>query len=161
MSMQKQTTNEQMEPELEAALRNFRASVQAWSEAEYSRPRTAMLAQQHASWRLALGWALGCVLAAGSLAGGLYARRHQQQLAAQAAALQAAHQRQLAAERPQAEQKQQTRENVQARPKNDDASTDDSLMATVDTDVSREVPEAMEPLAQMMDGSTGSTGTNQ
>jgi hypothetical protein len=31
--------------------------------------------------------------------------------------------------------------------------TNDDLLATLDTDVSREVPSAMEPLAQLMDES--------
>jgi hypothetical protein len=32
------------------------------------------------------------------------------------------------------------------------ADADEDLLATVDNDVSRQVPAAMEPLAQMMDG---------
>ena len=52
---------------LAEALRNFKASVDAWSEAAYSRPRTVAATKRH-SWRLAAGWALGCVLAFGCLA---------------------------------------------------------------------------------------------
>ena len=62
----------QMDMELEQALKHFKSSVDAWSyavstDAAGSRPRTAAkLAVRH-SWRMAAGWALGCLLAAGSL----------------------------------------------------------------------------------------------
>jgi len=81
-------------------------------------------------------WALGCVLAAGSLTGGLYERHHRQELARIAAANAAA--QKAAQERLAAEQ-------LPAQP------TDEDLLATVDSDISRAVPAAMEPLAQMMD----------
>ena len=35
---------EELTPELDLALREFRLSVHAWSEAAYSRPRTAVAA---------------------------------------------------------------------------------------------------------------------
>ena len=80
-------------PELEQALRHFKASMDAWSEAAYSRPRTAArLAVRH-SWRMVAGWALGCLLAVASLAGAgheLYHRQQLAKLAAQKAAQQAA-----------------------------------------------------------------------
>jgi hypothetical protein len=114
---------------LEQALKNFRLSVHAWSEAAYGQVRPAQVVR-HVSWRLAAGWALGCVLAAGSLTGGVYERHHKQELARMAAAAQAAKQ--------QAAAQQRTREE------------DEDLLAKVDSDVSRDVPSAMEPLAQMM-----------
>jgi hypothetical protein len=115
--------------ELEQALRNFRLSVHAWSEAELSRARTAMTVR-HRSWRLASGVALGCVLLAGGVSGAVY-ERHQRQAeqARVAAQREAEHQRQLAA--------------LKAR-------EDEDLLAKVDSDVSQEVPAAMEPLAQLM-----------
>jgi len=115
--------------ELEQALKNFRLSVHAWSEAEYSRARAAAKVVRHRSWRLAAGWALGCVLVAGGFSGGFY-ERHQQELAKIAAAKQALHERIIAEQRARAEE--------------------EDLLATVDSDVSREVPSAMEPLAQLM-----------
>jgi hypothetical protein len=125
-------TGEELEAELERPLREFRMSVHAWSEAAYSRPRTAAGIERHATWRMAAGWALGCVLAAGSLAGGVYERQHRLEMARMAAAQQAEQQR-LAAEGQRARQE------------------DANLLATVDSDVSRTVPAAMEPLAQLMD----------
>jgi hypothetical protein len=118
---------------LEQALRNFRRSVHAWSEAAYSRPRTAAQEVRHRSWRLAASFALGCALVAGSVTGGVvHQRLHRQEMARIAAARAAAAQERLVATR-------------QAR------SEDEDLLATVDSDVSREVPSAMEPLAQLMD----------
>ncbi len=118
------------EPTLDQALTNFRQSVHAWSEAVYDRPRIVAPLAVHRGWRLAVGWALGCVLAAGSLTGGLY--QYHRQAIAKGKADQAAKQRQVI---------------VQQRASN----TDEDLLADVDNDVSRAVPAAMEPLAQLMD----------
>jgi hypothetical protein len=132
MSSREKIPDEAQDPLLEEALRDFRLSVQVWSEAELSRPRMPARAARHGSWRPAAAWALGCLLAAGSLSGGWYEHHHRQEAARIAAAAQAARQRQLAAD-------QSTREE------------DENLLATVDSEVSREVPSAMEPLAQLMD----------
>ena len=80
MNSQDKLAGEMEDPVLAEALKNFKASVDAWSEAAYSRPRTVAATKRH-SWRLAAGWALGCVLAFGSLAGGVYERYHSQELA--------------------------------------------------------------------------------
>jgi len=119
--------------EFEEALKDFKSSVHAWSDAAYSRPRTATREVRVRSWRLAAGWAMGCVLVAGSLSGGLLERQHRLDLA------------RIAAEQRAVEQQRQQREQ-QARAK----ITDEVLLAEVDSDVSRQVPSAMEPLAQMM-----------
>ena len=119
--------------ELEQALKDFKSSVYAWSEAELSRPRMWTREVRHRSWRLALGWAMGCALVVGSLSGGLLERQHRLEAARMAA-------QQQAAER----QKQLLEQRATV------AVTDESLLAGVDSDVSREVPSAMEPLAQMM-----------
>jgi len=121
----------ELEAGLERALKDFRSSVHAWSEAEYSRPRQGTNMVRLMSWRVAAGWALGCVLAAGSLGGGLVERHHRQEQAKIAAAAEAARQQKLEAEE-------------RAAKENDD------LLAKVDNDVSRQVPQAMEPLAQLM-----------
>ena len=119
--------------EFEEALKDFKSSVHAWSDAAYSRPRTVTREVRVRSWRLAAGWAMGCVLVAGSLSGGLLERQHRLDLA------------RIAAEQRAGEQQRQQREQ-QARAK----ITDEVLLAEVDSDVSRQVPSAMEPLAQMM-----------
>ena len=120
-----------VDPVLEQALKNFRSSVHGWSEAVYGQPQQAARVERQVSWRMAAGWALGCVLAAGSLTGGVYERHHRQEAAKMVAAAQAARQQKLAAE-------QRAREE------------DEDLLAKVDSDVTRQVPSAMEPLAQMM-----------
>jgi hypothetical protein len=118
---------------LEDALKDFRQSMHAWSDAAWSAPRTVPVTVVRRNWRLAAGWALGCVLATGTLGGGVYQRHHQQAMA-KIKAEQEARQQQLAMQ-------QHAREE------------DEDLLATVDSDISRAVPAAMEPLAQLMDES--------
>jgi uncharacterized protein HemX len=115
---------------LEQALKNFRSSVHAWSEAELSHPRTVRVVHV-TSWRVAAGWALGCVLAAGSVGAGVYDHHRRQEVARIAAAAEAARQQK------QAEDQRASKEN-------------EDLLAKVDSDISRTVPSAMEPLAQLM-----------
>jgi len=125
------------DPVLAEALKHFKASVDSWSSAAYSRPRTVVRRARFgaANWRLAAGWALGCVLGVGSLAGGVYEHHHRQALARDAAAHKAA----------------QERATAQQAAAANAGTKDQDLLATVDSDVSREVPAAMEPLAQLMD----------
>jgi alpha-D-ribose 1-methylphosphonate 5-triphosphate synthase subunit PhnH len=130
------------------ALENFKASVDAWSDAAYSRPRTAVsVGVRRGGWRLAASWALACMLASGSLAGWMVERHHQQELArtvAMKAAAQKAAQDRAAAEQSAAAMATKQQSAAKANAKNED------LLATVDSDVSREVPAAMEPLAQLV-----------
>ena len=139
------------DPVVSGALKHFKSSVDAWSEAAYSRPKSVVRTAQH-NWRLAASWALGCLLITGSLAGGLYEHRQRQE-AARAAEAKAAEQKvRLAAEQrvtpmPVAVSIATRRPTIVKRA----ANTDEDLLATVDNDVSRQVPSAMEPLAQMMD----------
>ncbi len=117
-----------LDPALKQALGDFKASVHAWSEAAANRPRTVREIVVRRTWRLAAGWGLATALIAGAASGGLYERHHQQEAARIAAAQEAAHQREVAAERAQAEE---------------------DALAKVDSDVSREVPSALEPLAAL------------
>jgi hypothetical protein len=123
-----------VEPELGQTLAQFRANVHAWSHAAYGRPRIATQATAHGSWRPALGWALGCVLIAGGLSGGFFEHHQRQVMARLAEQAREARARQLAAEQ---------------------RSADEDLLATVDSDVSRDVPAAMEPLEHLMDENSG------
>jgi hypothetical protein len=116
---------------VEEALKNFRMSVHAWSDAAYVRPRTAVQIVRHRSWRLAAGWALAALLIAGGVSGGMF-ERHQK-----------IEQARIAAAARLAEQQKALREQQ--------AMEEEDLLAKVDSDVSREVPSAMEPLAQLMD----------
>jgi hypothetical protein len=125
---------DQEDLELEQALKDFKSSVHAWSDAAYRRPRAFTKEVRLRSWRLALGWALGCALVAGSVSGGLLQRHHRVEQA------------RIAAGQRAAEQQKQLREQ-QARAQ----VSDEALLAEVDSDVARQVPSALEPLAQMMD----------
>ena len=150
MNFDKTNSVESEERELEQVLRNFRQSVHAWSDAEYSRPRALAAGSVHRTWRMALGWALGCVIAVGSVAGGLLERHHQQQLAREAAergAQQAAQAKAAEKAAPAPAQEEQLA-SVQV------FTADEDLLAAVDSDVSRQVPSAMEPLAQLMENDT-------
>jgi hypothetical protein len=123
-----------LDPALKQALGDFKASVRAWSDAAHHRPHTAQSIVVHRSWQLAAGWSLAAVLLAGTMSGGFY-EHHQRVVASQiAAAHKAEQERQAAAQRAV-----------------DQAQQEDDVLASVDTDVSREVPSAMEPLAQLTD----------
>ncbi len=124
----------QPDPILDQALASFRQSVHSWSEAEYGRPRTVRVVA-HNAWRPALAWALGCVAVAGAAGGGVY-DHHRSVVARQQAEARIEQQRQLAAQQKAHE-------------------ADEGLLANVDTDVSRSVPAAMEPLAQLMEENSG------
>jgi hypothetical protein len=143
--------------ELEQALKHFKASVDAWSDAAYRQPRTAAkLAVRH-SLRMVAGWALGCLLVAGSLAGAgheVYHRQELARLAAQKAAQQRAAGATVTAQPASAQSDKKTPAATvrKVSAAQDSAqSQDEDLLATVDSDVSRGVPAAMEPLAQLMD----------
>jgi hypothetical protein len=153
MSFKDSITDEQVErarlyaeqdPELNEALRDFRLSVHAWSEAVYVRPRAVVEHAQRRIWRLATGWALGCVLVAGGAFGGIYSHHHRQQIAGWEH-----HQQEPGIPETRAvklEQPALVQGNQQIHNEEED------LLAKVDSDVSRQVPAAMEPLAQLMPG---------
>jgi hypothetical protein len=124
---------ELQDAELKDALKDFRSSVHAWSDAVYNRPRTVARTARRRSWRPAASWAMGCLLVAGSVSGGLFERQHRMELA------------RIASEQ-QAQERQKQLRDQEARAK----VTDEDLLADVDSDVSRQVPSALEPLAQMM-----------
>jgi hypothetical protein len=128
----KEQVVEIQDQELEQALKHFKSSLHAWSEAEFSRPRTWTPEVRHRSWRLALGWAMGCALVVGSVSGGLLERQHKLEVA------------KIAAQQQAAERQKQLLEQQAVK------ETDEALLAGVDSDISRGVPSAMEPLAQMM-----------
>lgn len=118
--------------ELETALNDFKSSMHAWSEAAYSRPRTLSAEVRRRGWRVALGWAMGCLLVVGTLSGGIVEHHHRIEAARAAAAQRAADQQRM------------------LRVERESKETDEGLLASVDSDVSRQVPSALEPLAEMM-----------
>jgi hypothetical protein len=125
----REDTNGLLKPdqELEQTLEAFRSNVHAWSEAAYNMPHKPVKVY-NTSWRVVSGWALGCFLAVSSLAGGLYGRYQMKEQA------------RIAAEAAVRQQKLEMERHI----------TNEDLLAKVDSDVSRDVPSAMEPLAQLM-----------
>ncbi len=130
-----------MDPELKKALGEFRLSVHAWSEAAYCRPRTAAVGAQRQVWRRAAGWALCSVLVIGGASTGVWKHHEREQQMRIASARAAEHERLAAQQREQ--QARQEKENLLVK---------EDLLANVNKDVSRQVPAAMEPLAQLMAG---------
>jgi hypothetical protein len=130
-----------VDAEMEKILGDLRSSVHAWSDAAYSRPRRISAAEGRL-WRRALGWALGCLLVAGGVFGGVYA--HQKE----SAPLATAH---AVTPQPVRIQGAPVVNTVVTPVAEQQADRDaDALMAKVDSDVSRQVPAAMEPLAQLL-----------
>ena len=124
---------EALDPVLKHALGEFKSSVRAWSDAAYSRPRVTreFVVRKR---KIAVGWSFAAVLLAGAFSGGLYHRHQQDELAARIAA-------QRAAEQQQADAQQRALQ----------AQKDEEILASVDKDLAREAPTAMEPLAQLGD----------
>lgn len=121
---------ETLEPELREVLGNFKSSVDAWSDAMMSRPRE-IKAPARTNWAAVTKWALGCLVFASTVSGGVYQNHRQQEAAKAESARIAEQQREVAAANFAKEE-------------------EEDLMAKVDSDVAREVPSALEPLASLM-----------
>ena len=126
--------NPELEPEVEQALRNFRSSVHAWSDAVYRQPRRVEVAPRRTVWRMAAAWTLGSVLVAGGAWGGILEHQHRQEQDRLARLRQQEQDRRL--------QEQKARQAEEE-------------LALVDTDVSREIPDALEPLVPSMTADDG------
>jgi predicted outer membrane lipoprotein len=116
------------DPMLQSALNDFRASVHAWSDAASNRTRLAVSPASRFAWILSL------LLSFGILGAAAYQHHHHDVLARQAQQRETERQQALAA----AQHARETEE----------------LMGNIDTDVSREVPAAMDPLAALMTDDT-------
>jgi len=121
---------EKLEPELRKILGDFKLSVDAWSDSMISRPREAK-APARKNWSAVTKWALGCAVFAGTVSSGVYQNHRQVEAAKVEAARIAGQQRSLEAAKV---------ANV----------NEEDLMADVDSDVARQVPSALEPMATMM-----------
>jgi hypothetical protein len=120
------------DPTLQAAMRDFRASVHAWSDAAYNRPRPVVAsAPQRSAWRRSAAWVLSLTLSFGIVGTAAYDHHHN----AVTAREQLQRQQDLDRQRVLAQQREKETEE---------------LMANIDSDVSRQVPTAMEPLAALM-----------
>ncbi len=141
------------DPQVEAALRQFRESIHQWSDEEFSRNRTLSRTAPssfgsiwqrsfHSLTRPAIASALAGILIVGGAAVPILVH-HERQLAiaSEARALEQARERErIATER------QQIQNVSQAA----DAVSDENLLSHVDSDIAQATPDAMEPLARMM-----------
>src|ERR1700761_2341345 len=116
--------------ELHSALREFKMSMHAWSEAELSRPRTVKVTARTPVWRMAAGWAMGCVLVLGVGSAGVYEHEHR-----------------VATEHMQQAKLAEQQEAERKLAAQNAALDEDALLRHVDSDVARQVPAAMDPLA--------------
>jgi hypothetical protein len=127
---------EELDPVLKQALGDFKKNVHAWSDAVYAQPRVVRSSMPSRSWRLAANWSLAAMLVAGVTSGGVYV--HHERVVAD----------QLAAQRVAEQQRQEAIAHAQKQ-----AQEEEEMLASVETAVSREVPTAMEPLAQLSEES--------
>jgi hypothetical protein len=130
------------DPQVEAALRNFRQSIHSWSEQEYSRTRIPAASSRRSSWSLftnpIAAWGLAGVLAVSAVTvpTSMHYRHVEQQRVAEQAAAEAQRQQEL----------QHQHEIEQAAMK----ISDDELLSHIDSDLAQAAPDAMEPLASLM-----------
>ncbi len=134
--------------DVQAALKNFRASVHAWSEQEMARPRQIQ-PMRGSRWlssrwmRLmavpALGWGLAGVLV----------------VAGVSVPVTVHHERQVEATRRAAIQEQQRQAAEAAARLAQNSMDDEELLKHVDSDIAQATPDAMEPLASLMGDTTG------
>ena len=137
--------------QVEAALRNFRASIHHWSEEELARPRaierTGWSRFQTGFWRVIANPALGGTLAAALLITSVavpVAIQREHKIAAERQALVEQQKREL----QQRLAEEEAKKSAAANTVDDGAFLDD-----VDSDIARATPDAMQPLASlMMDG---------
>jgi hypothetical protein len=166
----------ELEPELAETLRNFKSGMDAWSQASVEAPRPVAHSGRtlrSVVWRLAMGTALGCLLIvtltlalmrpgrheqAGQTASGRGRTERsavvsaQQSSSAPAApvAVTPGGNRLVEAARELADvQELLAREDMLDALMGEDISNNDELLAAVGNDVARQVPRAMEAMAQL------------
>lgn len=152
---------EGMDAELKQALGDFKASVHAWSDAEFAKPRAVHASATHHGLKLALGWSLAGVLLAAGSTGVVYMaydRQPDHEAANQqkAAPMPAAPAQQMPAQQA-AHVPDEARKHEMAVHRASVQVPQEDLLASVDTAVSRTVPRAMEPLMYM----SNDTGTDK
>jgi hypothetical protein len=126
---------DQEDVQVQDALRNFRASIQAWSEQELRRERKPIARSR---WMMApaMAWGLASVLA----------------VAAVSVPVSVHHERQVVAMRHAAELEKQRLAAAEAA--RQAAIDDEALLNHVDSDIAQSTPDAMEPLASLMRDTT-------
>jgi len=150
--------------ELTSALRNFRSSVHTWSEREYARSAGYVLRQPLRWWQSllmptrtgALAIATACLLAIVGITVPMAIHRSHGVAHSAAQGVQAPRLDQASGGSVSGSQVAAGQDSAGK----DDEISDEQLMAHVDSDVAQEAPDAMQPLADLMSGSTISTRTS-
>jgi len=149
------------EEELRELLGDLKLSIDAWSEARYQRPRTVAARHKSFHWQLALSGALGIFTVAAVATVSFHSGRNPvpagQSASVQAPAAAAAQKStaqqdavaEIAAKIPGIKQIPASLpalgKMVSSEPREEE-----DLLARVDSEVARETPSAMEPLARLM-----------
>jgi hypothetical protein len=124
--------------QVEVALRHFRESVHGWSEQEYARPRVVAAARPGAFWRVAgrpvTLWATAALVAVSVATVPVTKYRQHERLVANAV-------------RHAQEEKAKHEEALRQA---ELAINDEDLLSHVDSDIAQSTPDAMEPLASLM-----------
>jgi len=137
---------EQEDEQVEMALKHFRDGVRAWSDEEFSRPRTIEHSRWNSFWRVAASPVMGWALAGALMLGGV------------AVPVSIVHQHQVAAEQAKKlaiQQEQQRLKEEAARQQAAVEINDDELLSHVDSDIAQSTPDAMQPLASLMIDANG------
>jgi hypothetical protein len=149
-TMNEQQNNERirtLEAELGPALSHFRQSVNVWSESVWSEgagQHRPVPTARTLGWRLAAGWAVVVLLAVVSLGGVAVRRGHRQ--------VPAVHPSMISAAAPVAAVQVGQSPAAELKPDRTVSGVEDEdLLAKVGSDVARQTPRALEPLAQLMD----------
>ena len=131
----------QEDPQVLEALRHFRESVHAWSDAEYSKPKLVRQSKRSTVWTMItsplLGWSLAAAVLAATV--GVPVTVH--------------HQRVIEIQHREAAEKQQKLEEEKAAQARAAAIDDDALLSHVDSDIAQDAPDAMQALSSLMNTS--------
>lgn len=132
-----------IEAELGPVLGGFRENVKSWSEGTCSSLR-AEIYTPSAHWKRALGWAVGCAVSVVGVAGVVQIQHHGSSSSVEP---QIAMSEKVAEVEPVPLVPQRAPEPTRIERPRQQAHPED-WMAKVDSDVSRQIPEVLEPLAQ-------------
>jgi cell division protein FtsL len=128
--------------QVDAALRNFRESVHAWSGQEFGRARVIRRSRWDAMSRViarpAMVWAMASTLACALL------------VVSVGVPVSVHHERQVVADRQAALDRERAMQAEAAKQQAAPAMSDDELLSHVDSDIAQAAPDAMEPLASLM-----------
>lgn len=132
------------EIDVDLALKHFRESVHNWSEQEFVRPRSVQRSRWTAIFHLVANPVMACSLAGVLVIGSV------------GVPVSIRHERQVEAAKIAAQQRQQELEKQARDQQATVVMSDDELLSHVDSDIAQGAPDAMQPLASLMNDSGSS-----